>query len=1061
MMWKKGAAILAAFLMMFSSCVYISPVFGAANFDDDGNRDQDDGLVDEEIGGEFNRPVQEQERGEQETEHELTPEMQERLRKNEEYLNIANKLRLFNVWRVEDGQFDENVTRGEFAALTAGLMNLPDISDERMYADVSSDYLYHSYIETLYNLEILSMPEDRKFRPDDMITYDEAIFMLVNALGYKEYAAQLGVLPYNYYMTAADMKIDKKELSGAKSLTRRNVADWFAELVKVKVPRYDHTVNQNTKDRITALERYHHIYLAQNVINAVGESYLEASAPVRQNEFRVGEIVIQNNGADISDYLGIHTDVYYTEDSNGNLYVAYMEERAGYNSVLEIDGRDIEDYKDGVLSYYSADTKKTRRESILSDLKAIFNNFEPDNFEPADIQNADYLKLIDNDRDGQYEVLFIENYEIHLLDDANTEAKKIYDHYSKQAVTIDFASEDVKIVDRNGVVLAPEEIQQWSVVAIGRNKVEDKMRVIVSNASVTGKVVSVKNCDNMDETTFSLEEDDTTYRFSANAEQMKGAGAPELNQSYRFYLDYKGRVAGYTVDNSVGKQYGYLIKAVSGGAFQDEVGFVIFSYVEGIKNYKAAKAMEIDGRRNIKGEEIIRNLEHVTVTLNEKMAALDSDYIKPEKIYNGSALYVRYPVDYATNETGEVTMLDTPYCSEAEDVNNRASFFDRSTMTLYEDFSMRGNGKTPGGTYFRNITAFNSDGSHTVAIDNGLKLFIVPLSNDFSVLDNYDNYDRGNLSYFISWQQYPKKGTNYRLDAYNVKKNRVSPLMVYHMSDMIGKEFDKATPLTVVSDIIQAVKEDGTPVTQLCGYQGNSITTVTLAPNVSLTKEYKGEDGAVITSTIRRGDIIRYETNFLGELNNYVKVFSLTDEDDPYYVKSGNEVGSTLDASKLPPTLIAVSDGKYSSNGHGSAHIAAIVNEAEDAGASYERNASYRVIYATLLYRNGKNLVLKTRLGDNSHPTESDNSSAAPPWNPNDPGSLGGGGAEEEVTTEICTATSFNFLCIDEERDKIYACTADELIAAYNTSEKEASKLILHTEGGRQRMLILVKRKQG
>lgn len=1060
MMWKKrGIAILSIFLLLFSCITYAASVFAAPNFDDDGNRNQDDGLVDDENGGEFERPIQEQEPGQQGAEWELSPEMLERMRKNEEYLRIVDKLRLFNIWRIEDGQFDETVSRGEFAALTAGLLNQPEISDQRVYADVSEEYPYHSYIETLYHLGILSMPEDRNFRPDDRITYDEAVFLLVNALGYREYAVERGMEPYNYYMTAADMKIDKKELSGAKALSRRNTADWFAELVKVKVPRYNHVKKQSMKDRITALERYHHIYFTQGIVNAVGESYLEASTPVRQNEFRIGETVVQNNGADMLSYLGMNTDVYYTEDSDGNLRITYAEERAGYNHVLNIDGKDIESYNDGSLSYYSPGAKYARRVSIPQDLKALFNNFEPDNFEPADIQNADYLKLIDNNRDGKYEVLFIESYEIHLLDGANIEAKKMYDHYSKQAVAIDFDSEDVRVVDRNGLDLAPEEIQQWSVAAVGRNKTGDKMRVIVTNTSVSGKVVSVKNVGNMEDMSFLMEGDAKPYQFSANMAKIENKEELALKQSYRFYLDHKGQVAGYTVDHSVGKQYGYLIKAVSGGAFQDQVGFVIFSYVEGIKNYKAAKTMEIDGRKNIKGSEIIQNLEHATVTLNEKMASLDSEYIKPEKIYNGDALYVRYPVDYAVNEAGEVTMLDTPYCSEAEDINNRESFFDRSTMTLYEDFSMRSSGKPPGGTYFRNITAFNSDGSHTVAIDNNLKLFIVPLSNDFSVLDNYDNYDRGKLTYFVSWQQYPKKGTNYRLDAYNVQKNRISPLMVYHMSDMTGKEFDKSTPLTVVSDIIQAVDENGAPVTQLCGYQGNSITTVSLAPNISLTKEYKGENGAVVTSTVRRGDIIRYETNFLGELSNYVKVFSLKDEDDPYYVKSGNEVESGFDASKLPPTLIAVSDGKYAGNGHKSAHIAAIANEAAESSASYERNASYRVIYATLLYRNRKNLVLQTRLGDNSRPSESDGESIVPPWNPGDPGA-GGNEAEEEITTEICTATNFNFLCIDEERDEIYVCTEDELIAAYNTSEKEASRLILHTEGGKQRMLILVKRKQ-
>ena len=48
-----------------------------------------------------------------------------------------------------------------------------------------------------------------------------------------------------------------------------------------------------------------------------------------------------------------------------------------------------------------------------------------------------------------------------------------------------------------------------------------------------------------------------------------------------------------------------------------------------------------------------------------------------------------------------------------------------------------------------------------------------------------------------------------------------------------------------------------------------------------------------------------------GELVDYVKVFSLKDEDNPDYVKTGNEEGKTVEPSTLNKTMIAVSDGKY------------------------------------------------------------------------------------------------------------------------------------------------------
>ena len=76
---------------------------------------------------------------------------------------------------------------------------------------------------------------------------------------------------------------------------------------------------------------------------------------------------------------------------------------------------------------------------------------------------------------------------------------------------------------------------------------------------------------------------------------------------------------------------------------------------------------------------------------------------------------------------------------------------------------------------------------------------------------------------------------------------------------------------------------------------------------------------------------------------DYVKVFSLKDEDNPDYVKTGNEEGKTVETSTLNKTMIAVSDGKYAENGHNTSHI-------YNAIGSYNYGAMYRLVYGTLLF---------------------------------------------------------------------------------------------------------------
>ena len=140
-------------------------------------------------------------------------------------------------------------------------------------------------------------------------------------------------------------------------------------------------------------------------------------------------------------------------------------------------------------------------------------------------------------------------------------------------------------------------------------------------------------------------------------------------------------------------------------------------------------------------------------------------------------------------------------------------------------------------------------------------------------------------------------------------------------------------------------------------------------------------------------------------------------------VKTGNEEGKTVETSTLNKTMIAVSDGKYAENGHNTSHI-------YNAIGSYNYGAMYRLVYGTLLYRNGTNLVLKTKVDTALGQTDK---------------------------IEIADFSGYNVLFIDETTNRIYVPTEDDLLAEQSAGEA-ASKVILHTEGGKQRQLTIIKR---
>ena len=225
-------------------------------------------------------------------------------------------------------------------------------------------------------------------------------------------------------------------------------------------------------------------------------------------------------------------------------------------------------------------------------------------------------------------------------------------------------------------------------------------------------------------------------------------------------------------------------------------------------------------------------------------------------------------------------------------------------------------------------------------------------------------------------------------------ESRTAGVIVYYTSDVIP-EIDKKVPLTVVDEVVKAVNDNDESVTRIIGWQGNAQMQVDLAEDVYLKRYYNGPNGSKIMSEVKHGDIIRYVTNSKGELVDYVKVFSLKDEDNPDYVKTGNEEGKTVEPSTLNKTMIAVSDGKYAENGHNTSHI-------YNAIGSYNYGAMYRLVYGTLLYRNGTNLVLKTKVDTALGQTDK---------------------------IEIADFSGYNVLFIDETTNRIYVPTEDDLLA--------------------------------
>lgn len=128
----------------------------------------------------------------------------------EKAVNLVLGLNLFE--KNADGSFnlDRTVTRGEFAAVVCRSLGLKDMEKTKTeFADVPVDRPDSGYIQAAWQMGIINGDTSTTFSPDSFITGEQAVKMMVTALGYRPIAEERGGYPIGYMTVAAQEGVVK------------------------------------------------------------------------------------------------------------------------------------------------------------------------------------------------------------------------------------------------------------------------------------------------------------------------------------------------------------------------------------------------------------------------------------------------------------------------------------------------------------------------------------------------------------------------------------------------------------------------------------------------------------------------------------------------------------------------------------------------------------------------------------------------------------------------------------------------------------------------------------
>lgn len=132
-------------------------------------------------------------------------------KKLNEAVELMTKFGILNGY--EDGTFRPNneITRAEFSkVIIETIMTDEKVSgDEAKFIDVKENHWAKDYIYLSRKLGIVNGMTIDTFAPENNITYEQAVKMIVAALGYDKQASENGGWPTGYLAVAKDLDITK------------------------------------------------------------------------------------------------------------------------------------------------------------------------------------------------------------------------------------------------------------------------------------------------------------------------------------------------------------------------------------------------------------------------------------------------------------------------------------------------------------------------------------------------------------------------------------------------------------------------------------------------------------------------------------------------------------------------------------------------------------------------------------------------------------------------------------------------------------------------------------
>jgi hypothetical protein len=466
-----------------------------------------------------------------------------------------------------DGTFRpaNNITRAEFCKVVIKALGLDydGSTAPTVFTDVPSSHWASGYVQAAYELGIVNGRSATIFDPEANVSYNEAIAMIVRALGYED-DHLVGTYPTAHIAKAKGIGILGSVSVGSAAAPRGDVAQLVYNALDTPFVAYTGTSGEEKAQSDSMLKRL------------TGSTKSTTQAAVFTDTGATGlEGYDKASGANLKAYLGANATYFLDKDDNiiaikevkstfltGKFNAAGTKFTADDDTEYDVVGGSATAtaaaFNNGVFSGASVTFAGEEGVKIAAKVSGKKIN-QVYSFQVWDVNDAFQF---DDDLD-------MDDKTLHGVSFAQNDDKKI-DYASFELLGVD----DIKDIKKDNVVY----IYQG-------NGTGDITKIEVGTKTVDGKVTKISSSNK-----YTI--GGTAYKVSGEA----GAVTPNINDEGTFYLDYAGKI--YEFEGAAGdKMYGVALAWQDHDVFTKDAKVKIYT-AEGKKVIYDASSKVLDSNDN-------------------------------------------------------------------------------------------------------------------------------------------------------------------------------------------------------------------------------------------------------------------------------------------------------------------------------------------------------------------------------------------------------------------------------------------------------------------------------